>query len=189
MAWSNWKLVSTQSTSGYFGGAAVVGGGKFVFSLSDGRGTNYEAIYTGAGAGLGIGLDVDTGRSRIGPAILDYYLPAVRALINSVASQDLYLSGLYRLTPTELNPANLNRTLFIISLGGEIGAGFSGSLLAWEDITETFEISPQMARLGEMTPTRRPRTTALAVAVGLGVGLVGASGTVTVCACNRFAAG
>ena len=169
---TDWRLTSTQSTAVYVGPGVVGGGGRFNFELTDGRGSNYSASYNGIGGGAGAGLrGIPAG--RIISFIMDFFMPTVRSMINAVGSQDLYLSNLYS----------------IVALGGEIGAGLSGSLLIWSDTTNirnTHHISSQTARLGEMTPTTEVRINAIALAIGFGVGLVGISGTATMCSCRRF---
>ena len=121
---------------------------------------------------------------------MDYFAPSIRAVINSAVgtSQDLYLSNLYSLIPSELNQNHLSERLWITALGGEIGAGLSGALFAWQAVHQHSPITPSVSltRFGRMPQTRRPEITALAVAVGVGVGLVGASATETVCICNSF---
>lgn len=182
---TNWRIVSTQSTAGYLGGGLVAGGGQFNFELSDGIRNSYSASYRGIGTGLGAGLrGVPSG--RVISFIMDYYMPLIRTMINAVGSQDVYLSNLYSVQNETIDWPNLNDNLYIFSLGGEIGAGLSGSLFIWEDYTRRAGVSSLTARLGEMTPTLTPRVTAMALGVGFGVGLVGVSGTVTMCTCSRF---
>jgi hypothetical protein len=185
---TDWRLTSTQSTAVYVGPGVVGGGGRFNFELTDGRGSNYSASYNGIGGGAGAGLrGIPAG--RIISFIMDFYMPTVRSMINAVGSQDLYLSNLYSIGAEPLNWTNLNDYLTIFALGGEIGAGLSGSLLIWSDTTNirnTHHISSQTARLGEMTPTTEVRINAIALAIGFGVGLVDISGTATMCSCRRF---
>jgi hypothetical protein len=187
MSRSDWRLISTQSTALSVGVVApiVVGAGFYNFGLTNGHGTNYNASYRGAGGGAGVGLRVPA--SRIASFLMDYYMPTVRSLINSVGSQDVYLSNLYKLIPSELTANNLNKRLSIYSVGAEIGLNGSGSIFLWEDDQQYEGIHPQTARLGDFTPTTRPRFTAIALGVGIGVGLVGASATGTLCFCDSFA--
>lgn len=179
---TDWSILSTQSTAGYVGAGAVAGGGQFNFDLTDGQDNNYSASYRGFGGGMGAGLELPSGAIISG--IMDFYMPAIRGLLNSVASQDIYCSNLFATGSGELSWTHLNDTLYIVAIGAECGASIGANLLIWVDYYDTYTVS---SRTGARYATRRNSVQALAVTCGWGIGVYGVAGTFTVCGCNRFA--
>ena len=178
---TDWRVMSTQSTAAYIGGGAVGGGGRFNFEIGDGHGSNFSGTYNGLGGGIGLGLEVPGG--AIVRGIMDVYMPTIRGLLNSVASQDLYCSNLFSVIPTDLDWTMFNDRLFIVAIGAELGGSIGGNLLIWQRFYNIYNIS---ARTGARYASEEGQVVALAVTAGWGVGLYGASGTFTICSCSRF---